>query len=63
MAIKLINKEYCPYLMESRMEYICDTDDDFVNLPTCVTGSTALSVASGTVLMVNASGEWAVFAG
>ena len=61
--VKIISREWCACVNDHRHEYVCDTDADFDNLPTCATGSTALSVASGTVKMVNASGEWAVFGG
>lgn len=62
MAIKVINREYCPYLGDMQYEYICDTDADFASLPKCCTGSTALSIQSGKVQMVNTQGEWVAFA-
>lgn len=62
MAIKIINREYCPYIDEYQNEYICDTDADFENLPKACTGSSALSIQSGKVRMVNTQGEWVPFA-
>lgn len=61
--VKMISREWCACVNDYRCEYVVDTDADFDSLPTCATGSTALSVQSGTVKMVNASGEWAVFGG
>ena len=63
MAIKLINQEFCPYSKEVKKEYICDTDTDFYSLPKCCTGSTAVSIASGKVRIVNTKGEWVAFGG
>jgi len=63
MAIKLIDQEYCPYSKETKSEFICDTDADFANLPTACTGSTAVSIESGTVKIVNTSGVWVTFGG
>jgi hypothetical protein len=63
MAYKLIKETYCPYADSSRKEFICDTDDDFANLPPCCVGSSAVSINSGRVMVVNASGEWATFGG
>lgn len=64
MAIKLINSQFCHFVGENRCEYICDTDADFANLPdnACV-GSTAVSIESGTVKIVNTQGEWVTFGG
>lgn len=47
---------------ESPKEFICDTDADFANLPEACTGSTALSIESGSIRMVNTKGEWVPFA-
>ena len=47
----------------SPREYICDTDADFANLPEACTGSTAVSLESGKVMVVNTSGEWVAFGG
>ena len=63
MAHKKIDEVYCPYVRAMRKEFICDTDADFANLPKCCTGSTAVSVATGNVVVVNASGEWVAFGG
>lgn len=41
-----------------RREFIIDTDEDVATLPECATGSAALSIASGSVFVVNASGVW-----
>jgi hypothetical protein len=62
MAIELTNQEWSPVLNDYQKEFFCDTDDDFNNLPECVTGSIAVST-SGTVLVVNASGAWVKFGG
>ena len=63
MAIKMINREYCPCLNEYKQDYIVDTDADVKDLPKCCVGSSALVVESGAVYMVNASGVWAVYGG
>lgn len=63
MAIKLINREYCPYSKETKCEYLCDTDADFEKLPNACTGSTAVSIESGSVMIVNTVGEWVKFGG
>lgn len=63
MAIKLIKHEYCPHNDEYMKEYLCDTDADFQNLPKCGTGSTAVSIASGTIKIANTAGEWVTFGG
>ena len=63
MAYKLINEEYCACVDAQRKELLCDTDADFSDLPKCCTGSTAVSVATGNVQVVNASGEWVKFGG
>ena len=63
MAIKLIDQEFCSYSREMKSEYICDTDADFATLPKACTGSTAVSIESGTVKIVNTSGVWVTFGG
>ena len=63
MAYKLINEEYCACVDAQRKEFLCDTDADFTTLPKCCTGSTAVSVATGNVYVVNASGNWVAFGG
>ncbi len=61
--IKLVNREWCASVDGYKCEYIVDTNADFENLPKCCTGSTALSVESGDIMVVNASGEWVKFGG
>ena len=63
MAIKKINREWCPYLDDYKEDFIVDTEADVASLPECCTGSSALVVESGTPYMVNASGVWAVLGG
>lgn len=43
---------------QPRREFIIDTDADVATLPACASGSAALSVESGSVFIVNASGVW-----
>ena len=57
MAYKLMNSKYCPFVDAEKREYLCDTDADFATLPSCATGSIAVTPA-GTARIVNASGEW-----
>lgn len=61
MAIKLMTREWCKCTQDYRHEYIVDTDADFTDLPACGTGSTAVSIESGRVMVVNTSGEWVEF--
>lgn len=63
MAFKLIDSKYCASLNDEIKEYICDTDADFADLPTACTGSTAVSIESGAVMVVNTAGQWATFGG
>lgn len=64
MARKLISKNFVPYQDEERVEFIVDTDADFADLPEgCGTGSTAVSIESGNVKVVNTKGEWVTFGG
>lgn len=63
MAYKIINEAYCPYADAQRKEFICDKDADITYLPECCTGSTALSVETGNLYMVNASGNWVLVGG
>ena len=63
MAFRLINEAYCPCVGEQRKEFICDTDADLENLPSCCVGSSAVSIESGKVYVVNTSGEWVAFGG
>lgn len=47
-----------------RYDYILDEDQDLASLPEiCAPGSTALSCASGTLFVLNASGEWVALGG
>lgn len=64
MAIKLVSREYCECVDDYKKQYIADTDSDLSKLPTgsCV-GSTAVSIASGKVMVVNTSGKWVTFGG
>lgn len=62
MAIKMVNSEGCTHTDVYRCEFIVDSDADFANLPKACPGSTALS-PSGTVMIVNASGDWVKFGG
>ena len=61
MGIKCLSGLYSCY-NEPPREFIVDTDADFDNLPEACTGSTALSIESGSIRMVNTEGEWVPFA-
>ena len=64
MAIKMVARDYNTCCNDYRSEYIADTDADLENLPKCSrTGSTAVSIESGKVMVVNTQGEWVVFGG
>lgn len=63
MAYKMIDEAYCPYVRAMRREFICDTDADFADLPECCVGSTAVSLETGNVRVVNSKGEWVAFGG
>lgn len=63
MATKMINKEYCSCLDDYKQDFIVDTEADIATLPECCTGSSALVVETGSVYIVNASGDWVVFGG
>lgn len=60
MAIKQITNEPRPSGAWPK-EFLCDTDADFVNLPEAITGSTAVSIQSGRIRIVNTQGEWVPF--
>ena len=62
MAIKCISKKYTSVIRDYRCEYICDTDEDFASLPQADVGSTAVSLATGAIRVVNTVGEWVAFA-
>lgn len=63
MAIRQTNRKYCESQDDYTYEYLCDTEEDVSNLPTCCTGSTALVCDTGNVYIVNASGQWVKFGG
>ena len=63
MAYKMVNKDWCDTQLMTRVDFIMDTDADAKDLPESCTGSMALSVESGKMFMVNASGNWVVFGG
>lgn len=63
MALKLTNERYCAYRNEKIAEYLCDTDADFANLPKAAIGSTAVSIETANVMIVNTSGSWVAFGG
>lgn len=63
MAYTLTDEKYCPYSDDKRCEFLCDTDADFADLPTCAPGSMAISAPTGNIQVVNASGEWVAFGG
>jgi hypothetical protein len=65
VAIKLVKIENGVYTKDGTIlvkEFIVDSDADFVNLPKAAPGSTALS-PSGTVMIVDASGNWKTLGG
>lgn len=64
MAIKLISRKYCACQDDDIKEFVADTDADLENLPEgCGTGSTAVSIESGKVMVVNTQGKWVAFGG
>lgn len=62
MAFKMIHDEWDPEIGQQK-EFILDDEADVATLPECVPGSTALVCASGSVYIVNASGQWVKFGG
>jgi hypothetical protein len=56
-----VGKQLCGDL--SPCEYLCDTDADIANLPESCVGSTAVSIESGKVYIVNTEGKWVEFGG
>ena len=62
MAIKMVSRKWCGCVGAYKKEFIVDTDADFANLPEACTGSVALSIESGNMMIVNASGKWVAFA-
>ena len=63
MAIVCIDKEWVACGSGEKCEFLCDTDADFANLPQACVGSTAVSIASGSVRIVNTQGVWVAFGG
>ena len=64
MAIKLTTMKHRSCMDDFQKEYIADTDADLENLPECTgTGSTAVSLESGKIKVVNTQGEWVDFGG
>lgn len=63
MACKKIKQEWSAVLDTYIEEFICDSDSDFTSLPSAAPGSSALSVTSGSVKVVNAQGKWVAFGG
>lgn len=59
MAIKLVAREYSPFVGGYIDTYVLDAESEAANLPVSPTGSTAIVAAQGGgVYMVNASGKW-----
>lgn len=62
---KLIGAKKLPYDGVSdgliAKEFLCDTDADFDSLPECDPGSSAISIESGTVKVVDTYGRWVPF--
>lgn len=64
MAIKMIEETHGACWNDRKRKYIADTDADLENLPACAyTGSTAVSLESGRVMVVNTQGKWVEFGG
>lgn len=63
MAWKKIAENFCPCINGCKCEYIADTDADLENLPAAGTSSTAVSLESGKIKVVNTNGEWVDFGG
>ena len=61
MAIKEMNNDPRPCGTWPK-QYLCDTDADFESLPEACMGSTAVSIQSGRIYIVNTQGDWAPFA-
>lgn len=61
MAIKETSREFSASVGDYQREFYCDTEADVSDLPACCTGSTAVIVSTGQIMMVNASGEWVEF--
>lgn len=63
MAYKCIEAKRNYVLKTVQRTYILDSEEDVATLPVCCAGSMAIVANGGKVYMVNASGEWAIFAG
>ena len=64
MAYKMVARDYNSCCDDYKCEYIADTDADLENLPECTrTGSTAVSLESGKIKVVNTQGKWVDFGG
>lgn len=63
MGIVCVDRKWCAYGTCEKCEFLCDTDADFAKLPKANVGSTAVSIESGTVMVVNTSGNWVTFGG
>lgn len=64
MAYKMVSRDYNSCCNDYKCEYIADTDADLENLPECNrVGSTAVSLESGRIKVVNTQGEWVEFGG
>ena len=74
MAYKLIeakqrpyaNADVCELICDTNtdvLKFLCDTDADVANLPQCCPSSTAVSISTGNIYVVNASGQWVKFGG
>lgn len=64
MAYKMVARDYNCCGNNYKCEYIADTDADLENLPECdCVGSTAVSLESGRVMVVNTQGKWVEFGG
>ena len=61
MGISCTSMKRTSIVNEYRCEYICDTDADFATLPKADVGSTAVSIATGAIRVVNTAGEWVPF--
>ena len=61
MAYRLMGEAYCPYAGGRKREYLCDTDADIETLPESCVGSTAVSIESGKVMVLNTEGNWGEF--
>jgi hypothetical protein len=59
MAIKMVDRKWCPCVTDYKKSFVMDSAEDAANLPECCPGSTAIVAAKdGGMYMVNASGEW-----